>query len=191
MVIHGFSHGDFHVGNILFIKEYSETPKYKLGIIDFGIMTEIKEPFKSNLLNSLTSFFQESSIDFLNKFLNSGFFEPSVIKDILPQNVYDNFIQVNLQLLDKVLYSKNLNQIHIFEFLKIFFAFISNNSTTNTNNIYNLSNYGIIPSANCIQLQLSLAMANGVTFALCQDKTLQLTNDVVNDLFHTKLFMDE
>ena len=195
LVIHGFSHGDFHVGNILFIKEDSDTPKYKLGIIDFGIMTEIKEPFKSNLLNSLTSFFQESSIVFLNNFLNSGFFEPSVIKDILPQNVYDNFIQVNLQLLDKVLYSKNLNQIYLFEFLKIFFAFISNNTSTTTsgktNNSYNLSNYGIIPSANCIQLQLSLAMANGVTFALCQDKTLQLTNDVVNELFHTNLFLED
>jgi len=34
-------------------------------------------------------------------------------------------------------------------------------------------------------------MANGVTFALCQDKTMQITNDVVNELFHTELFMDD
>jgi len=71
------------------------------------------------------------------------------------------------------------------------FAFINNNTSTSGNNSYNLLKYGIVPSANFIQLQLSLAMANGVTFALCQDKTMQLTNDVVNDLFHTKLFMDE
>ena len=204
-LIHGFSHGDFHVGNILFIKEDTETepetetetektqpiPKYKLGIIDFGIMTEIKEPFKSNLLNCLTSLFQESSIIFLNKFFNSGIFEPCIIKDVLPQQVYDNLINANIHLAEKFLYSNNLKQIHLFEFFKIFFAFISNNTATSGNNSYNLSKYGIVISEDFIQCQLTLAMSNGVTFALCQDKTLQITNDVVNDLFHTKLFMDD
>ena len=204
-LIHGFSHGDFHVGNILFIKEDSEPAsetetretsettktKYKLGIIDFGIMTEIKEPFKSNLLNCLTSLFQESSSVFLNNFLNSGIFEPRVIKDVLPQQVYDNLINANIHLAEKFLYSNNLKQIHLFEFFKIFFAFISKNTSTSVNNSYNLSNYGIMLSEDFILCQLTLAMANGVTFALCQDKTLQITNDVVNDLFHTKLFIDE
>jgi predicted unusual protein kinase regulating ubiquinone biosynthesis (AarF/ABC1/UbiB family) len=202
-LIHGFSHGDFHVGNILFIKEDTEPetetetektqpiPKYKLGIIDFGIMTEIKEPFKSNLLNCLTSLFQESSIIFLNKFFNSGIFEPCIIKDVLPQQVYDNLINANIHLAEEFLYSNNLKQIHLFEFFKIFFAFISKNTATSGNNSYNLSKYGIVLSENFIQLQLCLAMSNGVTFALCQDKTLQITNDVVNDLFHTKLFMDD
>jgi hypothetical protein len=88
------------------------------------------------------------------------------------------------------LYSYNLKQFHLFEFFKIFFSFISKNTTEN-NNSYSLSNYGIMPSENFIQAQLSLAMSNGVTFALCQDKTMQLTNDVINDLFHAKLFIDE
>jgi predicted unusual protein kinase regulating ubiquinone biosynthesis (AarF/ABC1/UbiB family) len=191
LLIHGFSHGDFHVGNILFIKEDSENEKikYKLGIIDFGIMTEINEPFKSNLLKCLMSVFQDSSIVFLNNFLNSGIFEPRIIKDLLPQQIYDNLINVSLVLVEKFLYSKKLNQIHLFEVLKILFTFINNNATSNES--YNLLQYGIVPSANLIKLQLSLAMANGVTFALCQDKTMQLTNDVVNDLFHTKLFIDD
>ena len=92
---------------------------------------------------------------------------------------------------EKFLYSNNLKQIHLFEFFKIFFAFISNNSAISGNNSYNLSKYGIVLSENFIQLQLSLAMSNGVTFALCQDKTLQITNDVVNELFHINLFKDE
>jgi hypothetical protein len=154
-------------------------------------MTEIKEPFKSNLLNCLTSLFQESSSVFLNNFLNSGIFEPRVIKDVLPQQVYDNLINANIHLAEKFLYSNNLKQIHLFEFFKIFFAFISKNTSTSVNNSYNLSNYGIMLSEDFILCQLTLAMANGVTFALCQDKTLQITNDVVNDLFHTKLFIDE
>jgi predicted unusual protein kinase regulating ubiquinone biosynthesis (AarF/ABC1/UbiB family) len=193
-LIHGFSHGDFHVGNILFIKEYNKhnnSPIYKLGIIDFGIMTEIKEPFKSNLLNCLTSFFQESSIIFLNKFLNSGIFEPCIIKDVLPQELYDNLIKLTSNLAEEFLYSNNLKQIHLFEFFKIFFAFISHNTAACNNNSYNLSKYGIILSENFIQCQLTLAMSNGVTFALCQDKTLQVINDVVNELFHADLFMDD
>ena len=190
-LIHGFSHGDFHVGNILFIKEDSENekPKYKLGIIDFGIMTEIQEPFKSNLLQCVISIFNETSIVFLNKFLNSGIFEPCIIKNVLPESVYENLINLNIKLVEDFTYSKKLKQIHLFEFFKIFFGFINN--TKKTNESYNLLKYSIFPSTNLINLQLSLAMANGVTFALCQDKTMQLTNDVVNDLFHTKLFMDE
>ena len=190
-LIHGFSHGDLHVGNILFIKEDSENekPEYKLGIIDFGIMTEIIEPFKSNLLQCVISIFNETSIVFLNKFLNSGIFEPCIIKNVLPESVYENLINLNIKLVEDFTYSKKLKQIHLFEFFKIFFGFINN--TKKTKESYNLLKYGIFPSTNLINLQLALAMANGVTFALCQDKTMQLTNDVVNDLFHTELFMDD
>jgi predicted unusual protein kinase regulating ubiquinone biosynthesis (AarF/ABC1/UbiB family) len=183
-VIHGFSHGDFHVGNILFIKDTDKNNTctvYKLGIIDYGIMTEIKEPFKSNLLNCLTSVFQDSSIIFLDKFINSGIFEPHIIKNIMPEKIYNTLIESNLPFVDKLVHSKNLNQIFFHEIIKILFEFLNTN----------LSKYGIRLSENLINLQLSLAMANGVTFALCQDKTMQITNDVMNELFHTKLFMDE
>jgi len=182
--IHGFSHGDFHVGNILFIKEYNKndkSPIYKLGIIDYGIMTEIKEPFKSNMLNCLTSIFQDTSIVFLDKFINSGIFEPHIIKNNMPEKIYNNLIELNLHFVDKLVHSKNLNQIFFHEIMKLLLGFLNSN----------LSKYGITLSENFINLQLSLAMANGVTFALCQDKTMQITNDVVNELFHTDLFMDD
>jgi len=182
-VIHGFSHGDFHVGNILFIKEdtANKETKYKLGIIDFGIMTEISEPFKSNMLNCLTSVFQDTSIFFLDKFINSGIFEPCVIKNILPEKIYNNLIEINLHFVDKLVHSKTLNQIFFHEIIKIVLGFLNSN----------LSKYGIRLSDNFINLQLSLAMANGVTFTLCQEKTMQIANNVVNELFHTELFMDD
>jgi len=191
-LIHGFSHGDFHVGNILFIKEDSENekPKYKLGIIDFGIMIEIQEPLKSNLLKCLISIFHENSIVFLNNFLNSGIFEPCIIKDVLPETDYKNLITSNIKLVEDYIFSKKLKQIHLFEFFKIFFGFINNN-TIKTNKCFNLLKYGIFPSRNLINLQLALVMANGVTFALCQDKTLYITNLVVNELFHLDLFLDD
>jgi predicted unusual protein kinase regulating ubiquinone biosynthesis (AarF/ABC1/UbiB family) len=183
-VIHGFSHGDFHVGNILFIKDTDKnntSTVYKLGIIDYGIMTEIKEPFKSNLLNCLTSVFQDSSIIFLDKFINSGIFEPHIIKNIMPEKKYNNLIELNLPFVDKLVHSKSLNQIFFHEIIKFLLGFLNSN----------LSKYGIRLSDNFVNLQLSLAMANGVTFALCQEKTMQITNDVVNELFHTELFMDD
>jgi predicted unusual protein kinase regulating ubiquinone biosynthesis (AarF/ABC1/UbiB family) len=182
-LIHGFSHGDFHVGNILFIKEDSanKKTKYKLGIIDYGIMTEIREPFKSNMLNCLTSVFQDTSIVFLDKFINSGIFEPCIIKNIMPEKKYNNLIESNLPFVDKLVHSKSLNQIFFHEIIKFLLGFLNSN----------LSKYGIRLSDNFVNLQLSLAMANGVTFALCQEKTMQITNDVVNELFHTELFMDD
>ena len=182
-LIHGFSHGDFHVGNILFIKEDNENKKtkYKLGIIDFGIMTEIKEPFKSNMFNCLTSVFQDTSIVFLDKFMNSGIFEPCIIKNIMPEKIYNNLIELNLPFVDKLVHSKSLNQIFFHEIIKFLLSFLNSN----------LSKYGITLSDNFINLQLSLAMANGVTFALCQEKTMLITNNVVNELFHADLFMDD
>ena len=182
-LIHGFSHGDFHVGNILFIKEDTENikTKYKLGIIDYGIMTEIREPFKSNMLNCLTSVFQDTSIVFLDKFINSGIFEPHIIKNIMPEKKYNNLIELNLPFVDKLVHSKSLNQIFFHEIIKFLLGFLNSN----------LSKYGIRLSDNFINLQLSLAMANGVTFALCQEKTMQITNSVVNELFHADLFMDD
>jgi predicted unusual protein kinase regulating ubiquinone biosynthesis (AarF/ABC1/UbiB family) len=182
-VIHGFSHGDFHVGNILFIKQdtANKKTKYKLGIIDYGIMTEIREPFKSNMLNCLTSVFQDTSIVFLDKFINSGIFEPCIIKNILPEKIYNNIIELNLPFVDKLVHSKELNQIFFHEIIKIVLGFLNSN----------LSKYGIRLSDNFINLKLSLAMANGVTFALCQEKTMQITNSVVNELFHADLFMDD
>ena len=41
-MVHGVTHGDLHSGNILFIKdEKDEKYKYKIGVIDFGIIYEL------------------------------------------------------------------------------------------------------------------------------------------------------
>lgn len=188
--IHGFTHGDLHVGNILFIKEkkeIDEKPIYKLGIIDFGIITEINEPFKSNLLNCLSSIFQDSSIIFFNKFVNSGIFEPCIIKNVIPANVYSELVEMNIHFVDKLVSRKDLNQNFLYDIIKTFFSFLNKPR----NDMYNLSKYGIRPSDDFIKLQLSLAMSNGITFELCKERMFKITNEVVNDLFHTKLFIDE
>ena len=56
---------------------------------------------------------------------------------------------------------------------------------------YKLSTYGIQFSENFIKLQLSLAMANSVTLLLCEDKLIEISNEVINELFHIDLFLDK
>jgi len=77
----------------------------------------------------------------------------------MPEKIYKNLIKSNLHLVDKLINSKNLNQLIFHEIIKFLLGFLNSNSES----IYNLSKYGIILSDNFINLQLSLAMANGVT----------------------------
>jgi hypothetical protein len=40
-------------------------------------------------------------------------------------------------------------------------------------------------------MQLVLAMSHGVTLTLCKDNILGLTNEVLNELFHTNMLIDD
>jgi hypothetical protein len=54
-----------------------------------------------------------------------------------------------------------------------------------------LSNLGIRPSDNYVKSQLVMAMAHGVTLTLCKDKFVTLMDEVLNELFHTNILLDE
>ena len=45
---------------------------------------------------------------------------------------------------------------------------------------------GLRPSENFVKTQLALAMSHGVTLTLCKDDYINLTDQVLNELFHTK-----
>ena len=54
--IHNIYHGDLHLGNIIFMKnkdECKDEDKYKLGIIDFGLMGELNNVLEQNLVYDL------------------------------------------------------------------------------------------------------------------------------------------
>ncbi len=178
-LIHGVTHGDLHSGNILFIKDDNDTKyKYKIGVIDFGIIFELDTEFKSALFDVLTEMFNISSELTAKKILYSGLIEPHDLIKTMPIEHQNNIIKI----ISEALYnnSKHANQVNIYKFLSEFKTYISNPE---------IANLGIRPSDNLVKTQMVLAMAHGVTLTLCKDDYMTFANNVINELFHTNMIM--
>jgi len=179
-LLHGFAHGDLHSGNILFIKEEDDLKnKYKLGILDFGIMYELDEKYRENLLDISLKIFTEKLDKTALTILKSGLIEPLDIIENIPKNHYNNIIKIITKFLEDIIIKKtNMNQIQIYKFISKFTEYINCN---------NISNLGLKPSDNLVKTQLVLAMAQGVTLTLCKDYYLELFDMVIQELFHTNI----
>lgn len=182
-LIHGVCHGDLHSGNILFIKdENDEKYTHKIGILDFGIVYEIEESFRHNLF-LVTEMFKSSSDELAHKLLYSGLIEPVEIIKNLPKKHYDNLIQLISTIVTETLYnSKEVNQLKIYKFLSIFNKYINDNK---------LLELGLRISDNFLKTQMSIAMAHGVTLTLCNNDFITLADNVINELFHTKMLLED
>jgi predicted unusual protein kinase regulating ubiquinone biosynthesis (AarF/ABC1/UbiB family) len=179
-MIHGFSHGDFHSGNILFVKD-KEDEKYplKIGILDFGIMYEIESQFREKLFGILTEIFKAPAEIIVEKIIDTGLLEPIDIIKNLPKNHYQNITNMITSILNDTLHdTKTANQSKIYYFLKKLNEYLRSNE---------LLNYGIKPSDNFLKTQLALAMAHGITLTLCKDDFIPIIEKVIDELFHTNL----
>jgi len=179
-IIHGFSHGDLHGGNILFIKDaVNEKCKYKIGIIDFGIMYEIDEEYKNALFNIFTQMFQRTPKENALELLHSGVIIPVNVIHKLPNSHFEKLLKITTEIIENTLQnSKNANQVQIYKFLSKIKECICTSE---------LSIIGIRPSDNFVKTQLVLAMAHGVTLTLCKDEFFHLADKVANELFHVNL----
>jgi len=181
-IIHGFTHGDLHSGNILFIKDENNIKyKYKIGILDFGIMYIIEKEFKENLFDVFTNIFNEQPNVTAEKILLSGFMEPVELLKNLPEEKYNYLLNMATSMLDETLNtSKKANQIQLYKFLVNF------NNYLNTQKIIDI---GLKPSDQFVKFQLVLAMSHGITLLLCKEDYIMIANKVINELFHTE-FLD-
>ena len=153
-LIHGVSHGDLHSGNVLFIKdEADEKYKYKVGVLDFGIIYEADPEFKQSLLEFASEMMTAPTQELAKKVLNTGLIYETIHK------------------------SKEANQLKIYHFLTTFHSYMSKNE---------LLELGLKPSDHFVKTQLALAMSHGVTLTLCKDDYINLTDQVLNEIFHTK-----
>jgi predicted unusual protein kinase regulating ubiquinone biosynthesis (AarF/ABC1/UbiB family) len=181
-IIHGTTHGDLHSGNILFIKDNSdEKYPYKVGIIDFGIIYNLNPTYRGLLFEILTQMFHAPPRESAEKILNSGIIEPENILKQLPKEIYEGIIDFTEQIIDETVNSyKKANQIQIYKFLSNLSEYLSRE---------NLANLGIKPSDDFIKSQLVLAMAHGITLTLCKENYMTIIDEVINELFHTELFL--
>lgn len=178
-LIHGVSHGDLHSGNVLFIKdENDEKYKYKVGVLDFGIIYEADPEFKQNLLEFASEMMTSPTEELAIKVLNTGLIEPLEIIQNLPKQHYDNIVKIVSDILYETIHkSKEANQLKIYHFLTTFHSYMSKNE---------LLELGLKPSDHFVKTQLALAMSHGVTLTLCKDDYINLTDQVLNEIFHTK-----
>ena len=179
ILIHGVSHGDLHCGNVLFIKdENDEKYKYKVGVLDFGIIYEADQKFKQSLMEFASEMMTSPTEELAIKVLNTGLIEPLEVIQNLPKLHYDNIIKIISDILYETIHkSKEANQLKIYHFLTTFHAYMSKNE---------LLELGLRPSEHFVKTQLALAMSHGVTLTLCKDDYISLTDQVLNELFHTK-----
>jgi len=181
-MIYGFSHGDLHSGNILFIKDDDDKQyNYKIGIIDFGIMYAIDEEFREKIFDIFSNMFTLPPNETAEKILLSGFMEPVEILKNLPKEKYDYILSMSTNMLDETLnVSKKANQLQLYKFLVNF------NNYLNTQKIIDM---GLKLSDQFVKFQLVLAMSHGITLLLCKDEYINIANKAINELFHTD-FLD-
>ena len=181
-LIHGFAHGDLHGGNILFIKDDTdEKYKYKLGIIDFGIVYNIDPEYRHLLFEVATKALDTPAIEMAAKLLNSSMIEPANIFQQIPAVHRDNIIQFTSKILDETIHqSKQACQTQVYRFLKMITEYL---------NTSDIADIGIRPSDNLIKTQMVLAMAHGVTMTLCRGDFVPFAEKVMNELFHTDIIM--
>lgn len=179
-IVHGVTHGDLHSGNILFIKDDKDTKyQYKIGIIDFGIIYNVKSQYKNLMFDIFSNLFERSPRDSAIKLLNSDIINPPGIMKQISKLHYDNILNFTEEILSETINSSKIaNQIQIYKFLSKFKEYLIKKE---------LTNLGISPSDDFVKSQLVLAMAHGVTLTLCKGNFIYLMDKCLNELFHMQM----
>ena len=178
LLIHGMSHGDLHTGNLLFIEDENDPKyKYKIGILDFGIVYEIGKT-KDALFYVFENMLSLPSEDIARSISLSGMIEPVECINNLSEIHYENILKILTKLVnDTIVVSKHLSQINVFKSLYNLNEYIVNNDLI-------VNGFKIRPSDDLIKFQVMFSMLYGVLFKLCGSSYIEVTNKVMIELFH-------
>jgi predicted unusual protein kinase regulating ubiquinone biosynthesis (AarF/ABC1/UbiB family) len=180
--LYGKIHGDLHSGNILFIKDSNptNTNKYKLGILDFGIIYEINSDTKSGFYDIISNLQSASPTELADIILNSSIIEPlSHIKE-LDKVHYDYMVNIISEFANNsVNVHNNINQFEVYKFLKDLNAYIEKINCDQKQGQIKLK-----PSDDFVKVQVLFGMLHGVVLKLCDGKYVQMANEVLNELFN-------
>lgn len=177
-LINGTCHGDLHMGNILFIKDENDTKyKYKIGILDFGIVYEI-DKIKNILYYVFANLYTDLPEKIAQNLLESGIVEPvDCIIKIPSQHLKYLLVILTNFINDTIYVSKHFSQINVFKALYELNDYIVENKLI-------VNGIQVKPCDDLIKIQVVFSMLYGVIFKLCGTNYLELTNKVMMDLFH-------
>ena len=183
--LYGKIHGDLHSGNILFIKdENSSTNKYKLGILDFGLIYEISSETKDGMFSIMSNLYTVPTRELAEIIINSSLIEPLEQIKALEKEQYDNMITIITAFTEKhIKQNDKVNQMDLYKFLIELNNYIEN-ININQKQISNKTQIKLKPSDDYVKVQLVFGMFHGVVIKLCDGKYLQLANEVLRDLFN-------
>ena len=178
MLMNGLCHGDLHVGNILFIKDETDKKnKYKIGILDFGIIYEINK-MKDTFYYIFANMYSVSPEEMSAKLLMSGLIEPVECISKIPQNHYKCILSILTNFINNTFHvSKHFSQINIFKSLNELNDYIVNNNLM-------VNDLSIRPCHDLLKFQVVFTMLYSVIFKLCGLKYIETSNKVMIELFH-------
>jgi predicted unusual protein kinase regulating ubiquinone biosynthesis (AarF/ABC1/UbiB family) len=183
LLIHGAVHGDLHAGNVLFIKNEDDPQnQHQIGVIDFGVLCKFDDDFKQSLFDMFSDMLIVPKREIALKIINSNVFEPKEALLSLPEHKLDGLIDI----LEEII-TDTLQKQHGATQFKIYDAIFNLNAFLKKNNLLNKQ---LKLSDNFVKMQMSMAMAHGVTLKLCDTSDcVDISNQVFNDMFHVQLLL--
>jgi len=178
MLMNGQCHGDLHVGNILFIKDENEPKyKYKIGILDFGLIYEI-DKMKNTFYYIFANMYSIPPKEIAQNLLLSGIVEPIECIESLNSEHTNAIVNMLTKFINNTFHvSKHFSQIDTFKSISELNDYIIENNLM-------VNGLNIRPCDDLIKFQVIFSMLYGVIFKLCGQNYISIANKVMIDLFH-------
>jgi predicted unusual protein kinase regulating ubiquinone biosynthesis (AarF/ABC1/UbiB family) len=178
MLMNGQCHGDLHVGNILFIKDENDPKyKYKIGILDFGLIYEI-DKMKNTFYYIFANMYSIPPKEISQNLLKSGIVEPIECIESLNSEHSNAIVNILTKFINNTFHvSKHFSQIDTFKSISELNDYIIDNNLM-------VNGFNIRPCDDLIKFQVIFSMLYGVIFKLCGQNYIEIANKVMIDLFH-------
>jgi predicted unusual protein kinase regulating ubiquinone biosynthesis (AarF/ABC1/UbiB family) len=175
MFVTGTTHGDLHIGNILFHKDTEDAVKHKICVLDFGIIYEVGES-RHAIFDVFTDMCSTPTNIIANKLLFSGLIEPlEIIQSLSSEQTAPMLKIIDVFLNDTIHVNKRLQPVHICRFLTDLNAYV---------NTTQIKAFKLRASADVVKFQVIFGMLHGVLLTLCGDNYIELADKVMKETFH-------